>query len=445
MMGLFKDAHEWVWAKPRPARPGWEAALAHAARMLLVLVRDVRGGQLTLRAMSLVYTTLLSIVPLLALSFSVLKAFGVYNQIQPLLMKFLEPLGPQGDEVSRRIIEFIENMNVGVLGSVGLALLVYTAVSLVQKIEESFNYIWRISQARQFGERFSRYLSMLIVGPILFFSAMGLTATVMRLRVVRSVVAVGPVSAAVHAFGTLLPYLLVIAAFTFAYTFIPNTKVRLGPALVGGVVGGVLWQTAGWAFAEFAAGSTKYEAIYSSFAILILFMIWVYLSWLILLFGSDVAFYAQHPEYLVARGGDVTLSNRMRERLALGAMSHIAGRFTAALPPLSLRELGQLLRVPTNTLQPVLEVMEKRGLLSASNADPPRYLPARDLAVISVSEVLEAVRTAGDEYYGEAGVLPVPPQADDMLTDAEHAMVASLEKKSVRDLAAREKADDRSA
>ena len=121
----------------------------------------------------------------------------------------------------------------------------------------------------------------------------------------------------VQALSRLVPYLLIIAAFTFVYLFMPNTRVRLWPALVGGIVGGIAWQSAGWVFAVFIAGSGNYAAIYASFAILILFMIWLYLSWLVLLFGASVAFYVQHPEYLYMRGGEPRLSNRMRERLGL--------------------------------------------------------------------------------------------------------------------------------
>jgi membrane protein len=416
--------------------PGWKAWLTRAVRMMAVLARDVSHGQLTLRAMSLVYTTLLSIVPLLALSFSVLKAFGVYNQIQPLLLTFLEPLGEKGAEITQRIIQFIENMNVGVLGSVGLALLIYTAVSLVQKIEEAFNFIWHIAQPRRFGERFSRYLTMLMVGPILVFSAVGITASVMSADVVRSIVAIEPFGQAVYAVGRLVPYLLVIGAFTFAYVFIPNAKVRLGPALVGGLVGGILWQTAGWAFAEFAASSAKYTAIYSSFAILILFMIWIYLSWLILLFGASVAFYYQHPEYLVARGGDPQLSNRMRERLALGTMSLIAGRFLHGKPPLAAVELSRLLHTPMNAVQNVLDTLERNALVTVNASDPPAYLPARDVSLISVRHLLEVVRAAGEKGYFASAELPVPQQVERVLTGLEAAAGASVEHLSVKDLVA---------
>jgi len=405
-------------------------------RMLVVLVRDLSEGQLTLRAMSLVYTTLLSIVPLLALSFSVLKGFGVYNQIEPLLLTFLEPLGEKGVEITERIIQFIANMNVGVLGSVGLALLIYTAVSLVQKIEEAFNFIWHIAQPRRFGERFSRYLTMLLVGPILVFAALGITASVMSAEVVRGVVAIEPFGQVVYAAGRLVPYVLVIGAFTFAYIFIPNAKVRLGPALVGGFVGGILWQTAGWAFAEFVALSGKYTAIYSSLAILILFMIWLYLSWLILLFGASVAFYYEHPEYLVALGGEPQLSNRMRERLALGTMSLIAGRFVYGKPPLAAVELSRLLNTPLNAVQNVLDTLERNALVSVNAGDPPAYSPARDVSTISVRHLLDVVRAAGEKGYFSGAELPVPRQVERALARLEAAAGASVEHLSARDLVA---------
>ena len=148
LYGLPRRIERFVWGASELTEQPWPRRAQRLVRTVIVLARDLALGQLTLRAMSLVYTTLLSIVPLLALSFSVLKAFGVYNQIQPLLLNLLAPLGDKGAEIARRIAEFIENMNVGVLGAVGLALLLYTAISLMQKIEESLNYIWHIAAAR---------------------------------------------------------------------------------------------------------------------------------------------------------------------------------------------------------------------------------------------------------------------------------------------------------
>jgi len=433
---LFKWVDEAVWRRPTEGRPRTQTWLVRLTRLLLVLVRDLTQGQLTLRAMGLVYTTLLSLVPLLALSFSVLKAFGVYNQIRPALLGFLEPLGEKGVEITERIIQFIENINVGVLGSVGLALLLYTAVSLVQKIEEAFNYIWHVSRARGIGERFSRYLSALLVGPLLVFSAMGITATAASMGVVRDVMKVEAIGWLALQVGHLLPYVLVIGAFTFVYTFMPNTRVRLAPALVGGVVGGILWQSAGWAFALFAASSTRYAAIYSSFAILILFMLWLYLSWLILLFGAAVSFYVQHPEHLVAKSGEPRLSNRMRERLALVIMSLIARNHLEGAAPWSTDALAQTLRMPVRAVDVLLEALRARGILACTGDDPPGWLPVRDLAAVSAKDLLDAVRAAGEDRYLSAGALPGPEPVEQLLKRYDDAMKTALGKVTLKDLAA---------
>jgi membrane protein len=427
-----------VWGVREQPLPAWKARGLRILRTALILARDLAGGQLTLRAMGLVYTTLLSIVPLLALSFSVLKAFGVYNQIQPVLLNFLAPLGEKGADITHKIVQFIQNMNVGVLGAVGVGLLVYTAISLMQKIEESLNYIWHIPRSRRLGERFSRYLSVLMVGPILVFSALGITATIMNIETVRDLLAIGALGQTVQAISRLTPYLLVIAAFTFVYMFIPNARVRFGPALIGGAVGGIVWQTAGWAFAVFVASSNKYTAIYAGLAILVMFMIWLYLSWLILLFGASVAFYTQHPEYLYAGTGEPRLSNRMRERLALSVMSLVAGRFLAGARMPAPADFTRLLGVPMHALQPVLDALEQRQLVVQSTDDPPVYLPARDPALISVTQVLETVRAAGEERYFSPDGLPAPRPVDALLERMRRAVDSSVGDMTLRELAAQE-------
>jgi membrane protein len=432
---LRKSFDEVVWRRPPAALPVGKARLVNFTRFLLVLARDLAGGQLTLRAMSLVYTTLLSIVPLLALSFSVLKAFGVYNQIQPMLLTFLEPLGEKGAEVTGRIIQFIENMNVGVLGSVGLALLLYTAVSLVQKIEEAFNFIWHVDRARSIGERFSRYLSALFVGPILIFAAIGITAAVTSVSFVRDLLTLGPIEWVAVQVGKYMPYALVIAAFTFIYMFLPNTRVRLGAAVTGGIVGGILWQSAGWGFALFAASSTQYAAIYSGLAILVLFMLWLYLSWLILLFGAAVAFYVQHSEYLVAEAGEPRLSNRVRERLALVVMSFVARHHLDGRAPWTAEALSRSLHVPMRAVDIVLGALQAGGILARTGDDPPGYLPVRELDQVTAKQLLDAVRVAGEDRFLSAAALPAPEPVEQMLARLDQAAETALRDLTVRDLA----------
>ena len=245
--------------------------LISSLRVSFIVVRELAKGELNLRAMSLVFTTLLSLVPLIAVAFSVLKAFGAHNQMEPFLLGVLEPLGPKGPEITNNIIGFVQNMKVGVLGSLGVGMLFYTIIALIQKIENAFNFVWRVKRARTFARRFTDYLSVVMIGPVLVVSAMGIAATVMNNDVVLSVQAIEPFGTLLLFMSKLIPYLMIILAFTFLYVFIPNTRVEVKAAFVGAVVAGILWVSVGKLFASFVASSSNYTAIYSSFAILFFF------------------------------------------------------------------------------------------------------------------------------------------------------------------------------
>lgn len=366
-------------------------------RFLFVLMREFANGQLNLRAMSLVYTTLLSMVPLLAVSFSVLKAFGVHNQIEPLLLNLVQPLGEKGNEIVVNLLGFVENMKVGVLGSVGLALLLYTVVSLIQKVESSFNYVWHAKSTRPFSRRFSDYLSVIMVGPVLMFSAIGMTASLMNSDVVQALVSIEPFGSIMLVVTKLIPFLLIIMAFTFVYMFMPNTRVKFSAALVGAVVGGALWQSTGLVFAEFASSSTKYAAIYSGFAILVLFMIWLYLSWFILLLGSQVAYYVQYPEQIRLSNQRVPLSGRLREQMALLTIYWIVHRFVRHKKPLSIEELCQLLAIPAERVAETVQMLMDRELVVETNEEPSTYVLQSDPANMTVAEFLQIVRRPNDE------------------------------------------------
>lgn len=375
-----------------PQRCGYKVV-----RFLFVLAREFSNGQLNLRAMSLVYTTLLSMVPLLAVSFSVLKAFGVHNQIEPLLLNLVQPLGEKGNEIVVNVLGFVENMKVGVLGSLGLALLLYTVVSLIQKVESSFNYVWHAKSTRPFSRRFSDYLSVIMVGPVLMFSAIGMTASLMNSGVVQTLVSIEPFGSIMLVITKLIPFLLIIMAFTFVYMFMPNTRVKFSAALVGAVVGGALWQSTGLVFAEFASSSTKYAAIYSGFAILVLFMIWLYLSWFILLLGSQVAYYVQYPEQIRLSYQRVPLSGRLREQMALLVMYWITHRFVLHKKPLSLEALCQSLAIPAERVAETVQMLIEQGLVVETSDEPSTYVLQCDPATVTVAEFFKIVRRPNDE------------------------------------------------
>jgi len=426
---LHRVLNRLIWDVHLDSAPRWKAVPLRSARICYAVIRDLVDGQLTLRATSLVYTTLL------AVSFSVLKGFGVQNQVEPLLLNFLKPLGDKGVELSGRIIGFVNNMKVKVLGYLGLGLLMYTVTSMIQKMEGAFNYIWHVRQSRPFSQRLSGYLSVILIGPVLVFSALGLTASLMTTGMMKKLVAMEPFGGFLIVATKLLPYLLTIVAFAITYLLVPNTRVRLDAALIGALVSGVLWEATGWAFASFVVKSTQYTAIYSGFAVVITFMIWLYLSWLILLVGASVAFYYQQPEIFQADAREVRLANRQVERLALLVMQLIGWNYYHRRPPWTLAGLAKRLQSPWEVLGPVVEALEGHGLLTRTAAEPPAYLPARPLDATEVIEVLRAVRQdQRDSLFvnrgisGEGGV-------EGLVNEVEEAMATTLRGQTLKELA----------
>ncbi|MDJ0778280.1 MAG: YihY/virulence factor BrkB family protein [Gammaproteobacteria bacterium] len=401
---------QYVWRYDALDDAATRSAWRRLLQILAMVVRDLMDGMITLRAMSLVYTTLLSLVPLLAVSISVLKGFGVHDQLEPALVRLLAPVGENNVEVAARIVGFVDNMRFGVLGAVGLAMLLYTAISLIQKIEAAFNQTWRLRSSRTLMQRFSDYLSVIMVGPVLVFSAVGITASLGSNHVIDWLDQLPYMSNLLQLLGRIVPYLLVIAAFTFIYMLVPNTRVQLRSALYGAVIAGLLWESAGKLFTSFVGGSTSYTAVYSGLAILLVFMIWLYVSWIILLIGSSIAFYHQNPENLNWKKRDLHLSARMRDQLALQVMVSVArshDRQSGLVP--TAENLAAYQRVPLQVLQRMLDALVGDGLLQTNADSPPRYLPGAALERIRIGDVFNSARAADDEgqtdsFYSDAPV-----------------------------------------
>ena len=398
-----------IWKGRSNAGVGFKKFLLEALRLLYLVARDLSDGQLTLRAMSLVYTTLLAPVPLLAVRFSILKAFGVHNQLKPLLANYLAPVGPKGGEITERILGCVENVQVGVLGAWGLALLIYTVFSLLQQMQSARHCVWNVRKPRSLAQRFSDYLSVILIGPVLVFTAVGITAVITSNAVVQKLVAIDAIGTGFYLVGRFVPYVLVCGTFTFFYMFIPNTRVRFVSALTGGIVAGVLWETTGWAFASFIALSTNYAAIYSSFSILIVFLIWLYLSWLIFLTGAQVAYYHQHPHVFTTVSNDQhTFSSTIKERLVLLTMFLIGSNHYHNKELWTTEALARRLGVSIEVVDMIVEELVSGGFVVETAADPVTHIPAKDIEKITVKALLQCVR----------GVDPVPHLAHEKLYES---------------------------
>jgi membrane protein len=433
--GIGERVTGFIWDRDLK-QTGWAEAFGfHVMRVFYVMLRDLRDGQLTLRAMGLVYTTLLSAVPLLAIGLSVLKGFGVHNEFAPILRDFLAPMGEQGNEIAGQILGFVENTRVGILSSVGVVLLLYTVLSVMQKIEDALNHIWHVREKRSFSRRFSDYLSVLLIGPVLIVASTGLSGAAMNNEIVGYLTQIEPLGMLIRFGVILVPLAMAIAAFTMIYIFIPNTKVQVPAALLGGCVAAILWKLAGWFFAVFVVSSGKYEAVYSAFASLIVFMLWLYTSWLIVMIGASIAFYHQHPEFLAMQRERARLSARVKEKLALLIMHRLAVNCYADGRASKLAELTQATGVASDLASAVVESLNNAGFIvrTADRADT--YLPGRPLDATTVLDIVAAMRRDGEDKrssYGSLTRVPAIELVDNKLSVAAEAALAKL---TIKDLA----------
>jgi membrane protein len=401
MFELQQKIDHLIWRSP-PASWGLPGRLLFVVlRYLYAVLRDMFSGQLTLRAMSLVYTTLLSVVPLIAFSFSVLKGFGKHKVLEEQMYLFLEPLGEKGVEITDNVMRLVYNVNSGVLGGISLAFFIYTAVSMVQKVEESFNYVWYVAKPRSFARRFTEYVFVMLIGPLAIVIALGFIGSLQNEAFVQYLVeseVFGPVFVAT---SKLVPYLIVSCVFAFLYWFVPNTRVHLRSAFVGGLVGGFLWATMGVIVATFVVNAARTQAVYGGFAIAVTSLIWLYLNWMVLLVGSQLAYYHQNPAYLRLGRREPKLSNSTRERLALNIMLLVGKAFRNPESTTTIADLSTTLRIPSLTLAPILAGLEENGMLTSTERE--EFVPGRDTSTIQLNDILAVVRE-----YGETGSLRQP-------------------------------------
>jgi len=366
------------------------ARLLRLLRYPYAILRDLSRGQVNLYAMGLVYATLLSTIPLIAFAFAVLKAFGAHRDLEPIILEFFKPVGASATQLTHRVMEFADNVSTGVVGSLGLALLLWTLLGTIKKVEDGFNFLWRVEHARSFARRVTEYIALLIVGPIVVVSFIGLshnaldsaTAGIGRYmpfwdRITAWMLAVSP-------------YVMVTAIFTAVYMFVPNTKVKWKPAVIGGVTAGILWAVVGKIFTAFVVYTTRLSVVYAGFAIIVASLLWTYFGWLILLIGAQLSFYVQNRNYLRLGLTELRLSAVQREQITLKVMYLIAQSYLGGKPRWTVDGLSHELGMPGLAISRMVNALEAAHLLTLT--DDEHLLPARDLGKITVQEIIDIAR-----------------------------------------------------
>src|SRR5688572_13211089 len=394
------------------------------------ILRDLSRGQVNLYAMGLVYATLLSLVPLIAFAFAVLKAFGAHRDLEPIILEFFRPVGASAAQLTHRVMEFADSVSTGVVGSLGLALLLWTLLGTIKKVEDGFNFLWRVEHARSFARRVTEYIALLIVGPIVVVSFIGLSHQAMD----SATAGIGrymPFWDRITAISLLLsPYVMVTAIFTAVYMFVPNTKVKWKPALIGGVTAGILWAVIGKLFTAFVVYTTRLSVVYAGFAIIVVALLWTYFGWLILLIGAQLSFYVQNRNYLRLGLTELRLSAVQREQITLKVMYLIAMGYQDGKKKWSVDALSHELGMPGIGISRVVSALEAAHLVTLT--DDEYLLPARDLGKITIQEIIDIAR---NEKAGQVAPRPFKvPAIDSISAKMDEAWRKSCGETTLRDL-----------
>ena len=379
--------------------------LRHAARYPYAMLRDLLSGQLNLHAMGLVYATLLALIPLVAFSFSILKAFGAHRELEPLIYEFFAPMGASAADLTRRVMDFADKVRSGLVGTLGLALLLWTLIGTMKKVEDSFNFVWRVEQPRSFARRFAEYLGLLVIGPVLVAAVVGATQLAGSSRSLRLLSSLPLLDNLWNLTLLVTPYLVVSALFSALYLYIPNTRVAPRSAVIGGIGAGVLWAAVGKIFTTFVLASARLTMIFAGFAIVVAALVWTYLGWLILLLGAQLSFYVQNPNYLRLGLTQLRLSNVETERLSLAIMYLVGEAHERGGTRWNSSTLAARLGLPGIAVTRIAEALaSERLLVSAENDD---LLPGRSLGQITLLEILEVARNhAGPHVPHSAAEVP---------------------------------------
>jgi len=388
---------------------GFKGFCLRSLRIFLLSCRGLLVNRSLIRASALAYLTGLAIIPLLALLFAILKSLGIQRLLATHL---LENLAPGSKDFALQILHYIETTQVASLGVFGIVALLADLIILMTNVERAFNDTWKVGRTRPWRRKLSDYLSIFLILPLLMAVAISIATTLLSHPEIRRLLSGVVPEALSTATSGLVSLGLFWLAFTFIYLVMPNTRVHFLSAVIGGLVGTTLWQGAQILLAWAHAQASYYNAIYGVVYHLLFFTLWLYWSWLTVIFGNEVAYVHQNLERLTEQFRRPRPAQEpVDEFLALAALVAITARFLHRQPPLNLEELGQTLADGDLLASRVVETLKHLNLVieaSPASADgPPRYVPAIPPDQVNVGRVLGVLREARGGALAQA--MPTEP------------------------------------
>ncbi len=389
-----------IWRIRAQEAKGFRGKCIRTLRIFLLSFSQFSSDKCSLRASALTFYSLLSIVPVLAMSFGIAKGFALDKLLREKLIENMQ--GQQ--EILNRIITFaetmLENTRGGVVAGVGVAVLLWSVIQVLGNIESSFNDIWGIKKQRSLGRKFTDYLSLMLVAPVFYIVASSSTVFLAsQITVIMQKLSfLGGVAPLIMTGLKIFPCIIFGGLLTYLYIAMPNGKIQFKSALLGGLVAGTLYQVVQWVYIRFQIGVSNAGAIYGSFAALPLFLIWLQMSWRIVLYGGELAFSHQHEQTFEFEQDCLGANYEIKKLLSLRIAQICVGRFAAGLPPLSAEAIASQMEMPVRLAQDLIFHLTEAHILTTAQGESERdrrYQPARDVGDMTVQFVIEQMEKAG--------------------------------------------------
>ena len=389
-----------IWRIPLREMSPKKSFLIKQLRILLIAFRGYNEDKVRMQASALTYYTLLSIVPTAALAFGLAKGFG----LEAFLEKQLHQALAGREEVMSWVIDFSQSLlktaHSGMIAGFGLIILVFTIIRVLYKIEGAFNDIWQISKPRPWSRKLSDYFAMLFIAPIFLIMAGGATVfiTTQIEYITENFAFFGFMSPILLFLVRLIPYILIWIMLTLIYMVMPNTNVKFSSALIAGIIAGTLFQLTQWGYVHFQVGVSRYNAIYGSFAAFPLLLLWMQISWLVILFGAEISYANQNVEHYEFETETSNISSYSKKILSLYVLHMLVKNFYQSKPPATSWDISHTLEIPNKLVRNILNNLSKTKLVSeikGSHAKELLYQPAMDINQITITSAINKLEKQG--------------------------------------------------
>ncbi|MFC2049361.1 YihY/virulence factor BrkB family protein [Chlamydiota bacterium] len=395
-----------IWHVQIATLPKWKGFCYRLLRILMLTSQGFTRSQIQQGASALTYYSMLSVVPVIALLIGIARGFRLENTLQAWLISRFAEQKVAINQLFKFAGESLQATSGGVIAGVGVSLLLWSAIKILLNIELVMNQIWEVKEGRSLARKFTDYLAMLFLAPILIFLASGMTGYMSALlAAVHHGELFEQIAPLLIPLLSLVSFLLTSLFFTFLYIFMPNTRVRFLPALFAGIFTGVIYQVLQWLYFYFQIGVASYNAIYGTFAAIPLFLIWLHLSWVMILLGAKVCFAVQNVNAYEFISEDLHLSQRFRLICSLRLAQYCVKKFVREESPPSALELSNRLAIPlplTTRLLHQLVGAEVLAITKREHDQEEAYQPRRSPETLTIKRTIDMINERGE-------VIPLPP------------------------------------